>query len=123
MRMKRKKLSSSMVGGITMAIALLVTVRLRANATDGRFVTVADGVQDMVTGLVWQQTDDATTYTWDLAVAHCVAPWRLPTVDELFTLTDVRATTSPTLDTIFGRTGTTYTYWSATQVSGTGGSD
>jgi hypothetical protein len=98
------------------AIVLLGSARLLANATDGRFVAVASGIQDQVTGLVWQEPDDGNLYAWTDAQAHCASPWRLPTLNELYTLVDIRSATSPLIDSAF--TNAKGTYWSATPLAG-----
>jgi hypothetical protein len=54
-------------------------------ATDG------GAVQDVTTGLIWQQTIDGKQYTWDDAKAYCAARgagWRVPSLTELQTIVD-----------------------------------
>ena len=64
--------------------------------TAQRFVIVLDGeaVLDKETGLVWEKSPDTTERTWVDAAAYCYNKtvggrkgWRLPTVEELLSLT------------------------------------
>jgi hypothetical protein len=115
-RVVRSKIGGGSTALIALATVLFSTTRLAANATDGRFVAVTGGIQDSVTGLVWQQPDNGMTYTWANAPSACVSPWRLPTIAELFTLCDMRATAQPAIDSAFTGTGPAY-YWSSTPAS------
>jgi hypothetical protein len=48
-------------------------------------------VYDRATGLTWQQTIDANTYTWSSALAYCTSlgsGWRTPSLTELQTIED-----------------------------------
>ena len=54
-----------------------------------------EAVLDKETGLVWEQSPDANTFFWTLAMSHCYTlelggrkGWRLPTVEELSSLVD-----------------------------------
>lgn len=66
-------------------------------------------VTDRVTGLVWQQAHNAERLTWPRAVAACEGlqlgghdDWRLPTIKELFSITDFRASGQrPYLNEVF----------------------
>jgi hypothetical protein len=102
---------------LVIAAVLAVGSDAPANAPDGRFVTVADGIQDQITGLTWQQSDDGTTYTMANAATHCTSlggTWRLPAMNELMTIVDPRAA-SPSLDPAFTFTSTGgYVYWTST---------
>jgi hypothetical protein len=56
-----------------------------------RYVVSAAGVQDLTTGLTWQQTIDQKQYTWDDAKSYCAAMgagWRVPSLTELQTIVD-----------------------------------
>jgi hypothetical protein len=105
------------LASVALVGVLVTALRLHANATDGRFMTVADGVLDQVTGLTWQQSDDGTTYTQANAVSHCTGlggNWRLPQVFELYSIMDLRAA-NPALDSTFTFSSTGgYIYWTAT---------
>lgn len=66
-------------------------------------------VTDLTTGLVWQKTPDATLRTWEEATAYAKtlelagrSDWRLPTIEELFSIADFRGdmkTRTPYIDT------------------------
>jgi hypothetical protein len=116
MKKPSRMIGKSAVGALIVAGILFAAVRLRANSTDGRFMAVSAGVLDQVTGLTWQEPDDGNVYIWSDAQTHCASPWRLPTLEELFTLMDVRAATSPYIDSVF--TNASAVYWSATPVAG-----
>jgi hypothetical protein len=71
-----------------------------------RFELVLEGtaVRDKETGVVWEQSPDPTTRTWENAVKHCESlelagrkQWRLPTIDELASLVDASVLGSPKL--------------------------
>ena len=83
-------------------------------------------VIDCVTGLEWQRTVDAASYTQANAIAYCVGltlagytDWRLPSTIELMTLVDYTvASPGPTIDaTAFPTTPTQY-FWSSSSVAG-----
>jgi hypothetical protein len=88
-----------------------------------RFVTVLDGagVLDKETGLVWAQSPDTTTRTWDVAASYCYGlnlggrgGWRLPTITELMSLV-YPTNTNPSLPEghPFANVQSGY-YWSST---------
>lgn len=91
--------------GRVLLVALAAGMTLGA-APAGRYQVDADTVLDRATGLVWQRASAPGTYTWAQAKLYCEglvlgAPgtvWRLPTVRELSTLVDARAS-RPTIDT------------------------
>jgi hypothetical protein len=76
------------------------------------------------TGLMWQQTVDAQSYTWADAKTYCEGlslvgydDWRLPTRIELVSLVDFTQS-SPTIDpTGFPNTPSEY-FWSSSPVAG-----
>jgi hypothetical protein len=112
MRTLKRQLARALV----LASVAVCSGHPRADAPDGRFVTVADGVQDQVTGLVWQQPDDGQKYTWVAAMTHCTMPFRLPTIEELATLLDVANTGVAVVDAAF--TNADAAYWSSTPRAG-----
>jgi hypothetical protein len=60
-----------------------------------------DTVTDTVTGLVWQRTLSASSYTWADATNYCTAlgaSWRVPSVKELLTIVD-ESRSNPAIDT------------------------
>ena len=91
--------------GRVLLFALAVGVTLGA-APAGRYQVDAETVLDRATGLTWQRTSAPGTYTWEQARLYCEglalgtpdAGWRLPTVRELSTLVDAKAS-RPTIDT------------------------
>jgi hypothetical protein len=81
-----------------------------------RFIATGETVADHRTTLEWQRADDRMLYTWRDALSHCRLPWRLPTVEELYTLVDVRRTGPPLIAPIFS--SSTGYYWTATPAAG-----
>lgn len=72
---------------------------------------------DLATGLMWQKDDDGVTRTWYEAKEYASelnlaghTDWRLPTIRELFGLTDMEKF-NPACDPIFGCRS--YHYWSS----------
>lgn len=120
--MKNRARTLQVLVVVTVAVVVLVggPTLLRADSPDGRFTTVAGGVKDSVTGLIWQMPASATKSFGGNTAAACTAPFRVPTIQELFTLLDVRRTATPLFDQIF-TDGSNSAYWSSTaQVGGTG---
>jgi hypothetical protein len=82
-------------------------------------------VLDRETGLVWEKTPDTTTRDWDSSVEHCYnrtvggeigqsMGWRLPTIDELFTLVEPMTVGTPKLPAGHPFSGIAGEYWTAT---------
>jgi hypothetical protein len=91
-----------------------------------RFVVLSNfnnaAVLDRETGLVWERSPSASTFTWSDAQAHCNnvvsvgnrLGWRLPTLQELASLVD-RTVAAPTLPAGHPFTIVQFgIYWSAT---------
>jgi Protein of unknown function (DUF1566) len=89
--------------GLTLA-AVLVSIAIDpaagANAPAGRY-TISNGtVMDTETGLIWSQTEQpGGPWDWVDAQSQCAAPWRIPNVQELRTISDLTQTTAPAIDT------------------------
>lgn len=84
------------------------------NTTNGKarsYTDNADGtVTDNATGLIWQKEDDNNTKNWTNANTYCESlnlggssDWRLPTVDELLSITDL-GRVNPAINPIFTNT-------------------
>ncbi|WP_139786638.1 DUF1566 domain-containing protein, partial [Desulfamplus magnetovallimortis] len=95
----------------------------------GPFVDNGDGtVSDEVTGLMWQQTDDGVTRTWEDACQACEElelagynDWRVPSVEELKSIVDYSKYDPSISDGIFNNVKSSY-YWSgSTYADGTDG--
>jgi hypothetical protein len=95
-----------------------------ASCSGPRFTDLGNRtVRDNHDGAVWQQEVDAGYYTQAEAIAYCAAlildgaGWRLPTVDELWSLVDTTRT-NPSIDpTYFPGTSSEY-FWSSSSVAG-----
>jgi len=82
------------------ALALLaVGAAAMGAAAAGRYVVGTETVRDTETGLTWQRAAAPRNLVWDGARGYCLQlslagfdDWRLPTVRELQSLLDVRAT-------------------------------
>ncbi len=104
-------------------------------ATCPRFLVLSDwidasnpsggaAVMDRETGLVWEQSPSTSGFTWENAQIQCNQStvgnrrgWHLPTLQELASLVDPTATSSPALPaghpfTIYPEGG----YWTATSI-------
>jgi hypothetical protein len=88
-------------------VAVTVEPRAGADAPAGRY-TISNGtVLDNLTKLQWSQTEQTGgPWNWVDAQNQCVAPWRIPTVQELRTISDLTATAPPSIDTtaFYGQT-------------------
>ena len=81
-----------------------------------------DGIlRDHATGLLWQRSDDGQERSWDEAVSRCrnlslegLTTWRLPDIDELWSIVDARRPGAPTLDPAFEMAAGGTWFWSAT---------
>ncbi len=79
-------------------------------------------ITDNNTALIWQKEDDNNTYTHSEAIDYCShldlgdsIKWRLPTIDELVSITD-KGRVSPAINPIFTNTDGDY-YWSFSSVA------
>ncbi|MBX3301365.1 MAG: DUF1566 domain-containing protein [Nitrospira sp.] len=90
------------------------------NSSASRFVVAFPGaVLDKHTGLVWEETPDATPRTWADATRYCVTKtvggtigWRLPSVAELKSLQDLSMAPPFVPASVFSDVEST-SYWSA----------
>jgi hypothetical protein len=76
-------------------------------------------VTDNITGLMWQQQDDATTRIWDDAGTYCnnltiagYSDWRLPSYNELISIADY-GTSNPAINTTYFTNANSLGYWSS----------
>jgi len=85
--------------------------------TDNDYGTVTDNV----TGLMWQQEDNDTTYTWENALTYCedilslagYSDWRLPNIKELESIID-GSLYDPVIDSTYFSYTKSSSYWSST---------
>ena len=95
-----------------------------SSANCPRFIVLSnwsnDAVLDRETGLVWQRSPSTTAHQWPQAHTFCrAAPtggrfgWRLPTINELFSLRDPGAVAAPFLPAGHPFTVQPLDYWSA----------
>jgi len=81
----------------------------------------SDGtVTDLNTGLMWQQSDDDTTRTWEQALSYCegltyatYSDWRLPNIRELYSLVDTNQY-QPAITSIYFPNTNNSIFWSST---------
>jgi hypothetical protein len=99
-------------------------VRSAPNCYPTRYQVQAGAlVLDRATGLRWQQTVSARSYTWGAATAYCAgfgAGWRPPSLTELQTIVDDTRIDPATDGTAFPDTPNTY-FWTSTAPSAAGG--
>jgi hypothetical protein len=85
---------------VVVSLAMAIDPVAIADAPAGRYTVVNGTVTDTETGLVWDQTEQpGGPWNWVDAQSQCSSPWRIPTVQELRTLSDLTATTAPAIDT------------------------
>jgi hypothetical protein len=86
------------------------------------YVADDEAVTDTATGLVWQKVHKTDAATWQEAVDHCLGlslagfgDWRLPTMQELFSLVAWNKDISPYINAAFTSTSGYWPsmYWSA----------
>lgn len=108
-------------GIIVLLMATPVWAERYADNTNGT-------VTDTQTKLVWQQTDDGITKSWEEAITYCEnlnlggrLDWRLPNFRALQSLVD-DARFNPAMDPVFvgAKWDQVAAYWSSTTFFGTG---
>jgi hypothetical protein len=85
-----------------------------------RYDPQADGVHDVITGLIWQR-DVGPKKVWSDAKAYCPTlgtGWRLPSLTELQTIVDERRHDPPIDDVAFPDTPVGF-YWTSSPQAGT----
>jgi hypothetical protein len=112
---------------ILSALTLVVLYGAVGRAGDTK---TADLWVDPATGLAWTSHDNGSNLDWNEAKSYCQAlnlgartGWRLPNIDELHRIFDVRATGTFVFNTVpykyhvkGGLTLTGFTYWSSSQI-------
>lgn len=105
---------------------ILVLVFFAAGLADaGTLVDNGNGaISDQGTQLMWQRQDDGTTRTWTAAITYCedlilagYTNWRLPTVTELYTISDLTIY-NPAINTTYFTGAQAAGYWSSTTLPG-----
>jgi hypothetical protein len=100
-----------------------ISVRaVRGSLSRNDFIDNADGtITDASTGLVWEKSTSAVTYTWDQAKDYCdnlilggESDWRLPTRIELHTLLDYRRYFPPVINRCYFPETVADQYWAST---------
>ena len=94
------------------------------------FTDNGDGtVTDNITNLVWQNSPNTTTYTWEQALTYAEnlnfasnSDWRLPNIKELVSITD-ETTNTPAINTTFFASVLAAKYWSSTTQFAPGGAN
>lgn len=109
-----------------------VVLYVRGSSSYGvnRFINNGDGtVNDLSTGLTWQQADDGVGRNWQESLAYCEnlslagsSGWRLPNAKELQSIVDYTSD-YPALDTsVFTQSDPAGWFWSSTTHAGRNGS-
>ena len=95
---------------------------IRGSTIESVFTDNGDGtVTDSVTGLTWQQDDDAVVKTWEEALNYCESlelptgqtDWRLPNIKELRSIVDTTVH-GPAINLTFFPNTNFGDYWSST---------
>ncbi len=105
-------------------VILLCVLSGLAEAAGARYErdNVAKIVTDKLTGLQWQDNEEANTTvtTWEGAIDYCTLlpldgydDWRLPNISELYYLAD-RSVYNPALSSVFVYNSQSMHYWSST---------
>jgi hypothetical protein len=94
MVIKTKSTRTRWLTGAMVAAIIVFAWRADADAPAGRYALASGTVVDTKTGLIWQQTMAANSYTQSDAASYCATlslnggGWRLPSIKELLTLVD-----------------------------------
>jgi hypothetical protein len=103
--------------GVTLNDTYLITVKDTPPLTNNGNGTVTDNI----TGLVWQQTDDDVSRSWQIAMNYCedltlgrFSDWRLPNKEELTSLVEPRQ--YPTINNSYFLGTNASNYWSSTSI-------
>lgn len=104
---------------VAAAVIATVTIPAQAVAPPGRWAASPLFVRDTQTGLLWQREaagertrDEAAAYCENLRLGLSGYRWRLPVVEELVTLVDVRGAEAALDATVFA--GPLVPFWTAT---------
>jgi len=85
---------------LSVAVTAIVGSLAGAKAPPGRYKLGVGTVLDNETGLVWSQTEQpGGPWSWVDAQHQCAAPWRVPSVQELRTISDLTVVQPPAIDT------------------------
>jgi len=103
-------------------LLLILAARLAGAST---FVDNGDGtISDQGTNLMWQKQDDGTIRNWADAITYCEGlilagrtDWRLPTIKELKSITDMTKY-NPSINTTYFPGTKSDTYWTSTTFAG-----
>jgi len=89
------------------------------------YEVMSDTVHDLGTGLIWERALSARGFDFDEARAYCSAltvdnqtGWRVPSVVELLTLIDERASSAPMIDALAFPDTPADRFWSSTEFDG-----
>jgi hypothetical protein len=83
-----------------------------------QFERDGDFIKDLTNGLMWSDQTSENRVNWKNAIEHCkkcqkggYSDWRLPTIEELFSITDQRKTSNPFVNKMFKNVKSDW-YWS-----------
>jgi len=104
-------------------VGVAVLRAAKADAPPDRFVLIEAGsiVHDTKTNLKWQRTPPSTLVSRSVSDSYCAGlslggtGWRNPTIKELLTIVDWKATAAPVFPTAYFE-GPVGDYWSSTGV-------
>ena len=128
---RRLAVVSIALGGLLYAFAFqqarAASPPCRYTVTNGG--TASGTVYDVVTGLTWQQSLSAGTYSWYEAQEYCSmlsyagfsSGWRVPTMKELVSIVDYTQS-NPSIDSNFFPNTPATVFWTSTGYQGDSGS-